>query len=66
MGYVQPDTLCSDLVFIPPNASLFRFGVLGSTMHLAWVRYTRGRLKSDFRYSKNIVYDNIHWPQETG
>jgi hypothetical protein len=62
MGFMQPDTLCSDLLFVVPNASLFHLGVLSSTMHMAWVRNTCGRLKSDFRYSKDIVYNNFPWP----
>jgi len=50
MGFMQPDTLCSDLVFVAPNATLFHLGVLSSTMHMAWVRYTCGRLESRYRY----------------
>lgn len=64
MGYMQPDTLCSNLVKIARNATLFHFGVLSSTMHMAWVRNTCGRLKSDFRYSKDIVYNNFPWPEK--
>jgi len=64
MGYMEPDTLCSNLVKIVRNASLYHFGVLSSTMHMAWVRYTCGRLKSDFRYSKDIVYNNYPWPED--
>lgn len=63
MGFMQPDTLCSNLVKITSHASLFHFGVLSSTMHMAWVRYTCGRLKSDYRYSKDIVYNNYPWPE---
>jgi len=64
MGYMQPDTLCSNLVKIARNVSLYHFGVLSSTMHMAWVRNTCGRLKSDFRYSKDIVYNNFPWPEK--
>ena len=64
MGFMQPDTLCSDLVFVAPNASLFHFGVLSSTMHMAWVRNTCGRLESRYRYSKDIVYNNFPWPDK--
>lgn len=46
-----------------PDASLFHFGMMSSTMHIAWVRYTCGRLKSDYRYSKDIVYNNYPWPE---
>lgn len=64
MGFIAPDTLSSNLVKIAPRATLYHFGVLNSTMHMAWVRYTCGRLKSDFRYSKDIVYNNYPWPRD--
>jgi hypothetical protein len=63
MGFMQPDMLCSDLVFVVQDASLFHFGMLSSTMHMAWVRYTCGRLESRYRYSKDIVYNNYPWPE---
>ncbi|MCF8156608.1 MAG: class I SAM-dependent DNA methyltransferase [Rhodoferax sp.] len=62
-GFENPTTLCSNLVKLAPNAELLHFGVLSSTMHNAWVRCTCGRLKSDFRYSKDIVYNNYPWPE---
>lgn len=62
-GFCPPQTLCSNLVKLAPKASLFHFGVLTSTMHNAWVRTTCGRLKSDYRYSKDIVYNNFPWPE---
>lgn len=46
-----------------PNGTLFHFGILTSTMHMAWVKNICGRLKSDFRYSKDIVYNNYPWPE---
>ncbi len=64
MGFMQPDTLVSDLVFIISNATLYHFGILTSTIHMAWVRYTCGRMKSDYRYSAGIVYNNYPWPDE--
>ncbi len=64
MGFESPRNLCSDLVFLLPNATLFHFGVLSSSMHMAWVRYVAGRLKSDYRYSAKLVYNNFPWPQE--
>jgi hypothetical protein len=48
---------------IMPNGELFHFGVLTSQMHMAWVKNICGRLKSDFRYSKDIVYNNFPWPE---
>jgi hypothetical protein len=63
MAFVGPDTLCSDLVFIFREATIFHFGILSSAMHMAWVRSVCGRLKSDYRYSAGIVYNNFPWPQ---
>ncbi|MFZ2629546.1 MAG: DNA methyltransferase, partial [Rugosibacter sp.] len=62
MGYEQPETLASSLVKIAVGATLFHFGILTSTMHNAWVRAVCGRLKSDYRYSVSIVYNNFPWP----
>jgi hypothetical protein len=63
IGFMQPSTFVSDLVFIVPNATHFHFGVLSSTMHNAWMRFTCGRLESRYRYSKDIVYNNYPWPE---
>ncbi|MBQ9408506.1 MAG: class I SAM-dependent DNA methyltransferase [Clostridia bacterium] len=65
MGFLPPDTLCSDLVFLIPDATLYHFGVLTSNVHMAWMRTVCGRLKSDYRYSKDIVYNNFPWPAPT-
>ena len=62
MGMMSLDVLCSDLVFIIPNATIYHFGVLNSNVHMAWMRLVCGRLKSDYRYSKDIVYNNFPWP----
>ncbi len=62
MGFVSKEVIGNDQVLMVPNVTRFHFGVLLSTMHNAWVRYTCGRLKSDFRYSKDIVYNNFPWP----
>jgi hypothetical protein len=61
MGFMTPDIMCSNLVKIVPNATLYHFGVLTSNVHMAWVRAVCGRLKSDYRYSKDIVYNNFPW-----
>ena len=63
MGFMDKDTICSDLVFLIPDATLYHFGVLESRMHMAWMRAVCGRLKSDYRYSKDIVYNNFIWPE---
>ncbi|TAJ77233.1 MAG: class I SAM-dependent DNA methyltransferase [Gallionellaceae bacterium] len=64
IGFIQPDTLSSNKVRILPRATLYHFGILTSTMHMAWTRYTTGRLKSDYQYSITIVYNNYPWPDE--
>ena len=58
IGFLR-DTVASNLVFAIPNAQLFHFAILCSHMHMAWMRYVCGRLKSDFRYSNTIVYNNF-------
>ena len=65
MGFMSPDALASDLVFIIPNATLYHLGVLTSNVHMAWMRTVAGRLKSDYRYSKDIVYNNFPWCDPT-
>ena len=65
MGFMTPDIMCSNLVKLVPNASLYHFGVLTSNVHMAWMRAVCGRLKSDYRYSKDVVYNNFPWPTPT-
>ncbi len=66
IGFKQPTTMCSNLVKVVPDATLFHFGILTSTMHNAWMRTVCGRLKSDYRYSASIVYNNFPWPGHCG
>ena len=66
IGFMSPGDLSSDSVQIIPGAGLWHFGVLTSSAHMAWTRTVCGRLKSDYRYSKDIVYNNFPWPQECG
>lgn len=47
------------------NASIYHFGVLSSNVHMAWTRSVCGRLKGDYRYSSDIVYNNFPWPMPT-
>ena len=63
MGYLQKESITSDSAHIIPNASLYHFGILESNVHMAWMRVVCGRLKSDYRYSKDIVYNNFPWPE---
>ena len=65
MGFLNPDFIASDAVQILPNATLYHYGVLTSNVHMAWVRAVCGRLKSDYRYSVNIVYNNFPWCSPT-
>ena len=58
------DIIVGDSCLCVPNATTYEFGILSSTMHNAWIRYTCGRLKSDFRYSAGIVYNNYPWPRD--
>ena len=64
IGFMPPEVITSNLCLIVADATLYHFGILTSTMHMAWVRYTCGRLKSDYRYSNSIVYNNYPWPDE--
>ena len=61
-GFFSKDDIVGNSAFAIPEATRFHFGVISSQMHMAWVRTTCGRLKSDFRYSKDIVYNNYPWP----
>lgn len=62
MGYLEPDVVANTEIFTLPGASLFHTGILMSLMHMAWTRSVCGRLKSDYRYSAGIVYNNFPWP----
>lgn len=65
MGFIQPGVIVTNLVQIVPEASMYTFGMLTSSVHMAWMRAFAGRLKSDYRYSKDIVYNNFPWPDPT-
>ena len=65
IGFLNSDTIPTNLVIIIPDASLYHFGVLESNVHMSWMRTVCGRLKSDYRYSKDIVYNNFPWPDPT-
>lgn len=65
MGFIEKGTFASNLVLLIPNATLYHFGILTSNVHMAWMRAVCGRLKSDYRYSKDIVYNNFPWPSPT-
>lgn len=65
MGYLNNDVIAGNKLFIIPNATFYEFGVLTSNVHMAWMRAIGGRLKSDYSYSKNIVYNNFPWCNPT-
>ena len=65
MGFVSPDIICGDSNLLLPNANLYQFGILMSNVHNAWMRTVCGRIKSDYRYSVNVVYNNFPWPTPT-
>jgi len=63
MGFLKNDSISTNATLIIPDASLYHFGVLESNVHMAWMRAVCGRLKSDYRYSKDIVYNNFPWAE---
>ncbi|MGE0087696.1 MAG: class I SAM-dependent DNA methyltransferase [Desulfococcaceae bacterium] len=64
IGFLPSDVIVSDSAIALPNANLFLFAVLTSKMHMVWVKYICGRLKSDFRYSNTLVYNNFPFPKD--
>lgn len=65
IGFLDKNTIATNAVITIPDATLYHFGVLTSNVHMAWMRAVCGRLKSDYRYSKDIVYNNFPWPSPT-
>jgi hypothetical protein len=65
IGFVEPSIIASGSALILPGATMYHFGILCSAMHNAWMRTVAGRMKSDFQYSNNIVYNNFPWPSPT-
>ena len=63
IGFMSSNVMCSNQVNLIPDATLYHFGVLTSMVHMAWMRAVAGRLKSDYRYSKDVVYNNFPWCQ---
>ncbi|HPU19887.1 MAG TPA: class I SAM-dependent DNA methyltransferase [Alicycliphilus sp.] len=62
MGFLEPEVIVGDANLCMPDATLLHFGVMTSRMHMAWVKYVCGRIKSDYRYTSQIVYNNFPWP----
>ena len=65
IGFLDKETIATNLVITIPDATLYHFGVLTSNVHMVWMRAVCGRLKSDYRYSKDVVYNNFPWPTPT-
>ncbi len=65
MGFLDENTIPTNLVLIIPEASLYHFGIITSNVHMAWMRAVCGRLEMRYRYSKDIVYNNFPWPTPT-
>lgn len=65
IGFLDDTSIPSNSTIILPDATLYHFGILTSNVHMAWMRVVAGRLKSDYRYSINIVYNNFPWPSPT-
>ena len=64
-GFLTPDIVCGDANIMMPDATLYHFGILTSNVHMAWMRTVCGRIKSDYRYSNDVVYNNFPWPNPT-
>ena len=65
MGYLDSNTIAGDKLFIIPTAQKYHFGILISNVHMSWMRAIGGRLKSDYSYSINVIYNNFPWPEPT-
>ena len=65
MEYLPKEIIPGDKLFMMQDATLYNFGILTSNVHMAWMRAVCGRLKSDYRYSKDVVYNNFPWPTPT-
>ena len=62
IGWLNDSIVPGNKLFIIPDSTLYHFGILTSRVHMAWMRTTAGRLKSDYSYSKTVVYNNFVWP----
>lgn len=58
-GFFDSNNIVHDSCLMIPNANMVIFGILQSIMHMTWLRYTAGRIKSDYRYSNKLVYNNF-------
>ncbi|HFI0696110.1 TPA: DNA methyltransferase [Streptococcus suis] len=65
IGFIDNETIATNLVLTIPDATLYHFGILTSNVHMAWMRTVAGRLEMRYRYSAKIVYNNFPWPEVT-
>lgn len=65
LGFISSDVICGDANLLIPNATLYHFGILTSSVHMSWMRVVAGRLEMRYRYSKDIVYNNFPWCDPT-
>ena len=65
LGFIDKNTILTNSAIYIPDATIYEFGILISNVHMAWMRTVCGRLKSDYRYSKDVVYNNFPWPTPT-
>ncbi|MBQ3452519.1 MAG: methylase, partial [Selenomonadaceae bacterium] len=61
LKFLTPEIICNCDICIIPGAEIYHFGILTSSIHMAWMRAVAGRLKSDYRYSGSVVYNNFPW-----
>ncbi|MCI5137679.1 MAG: class I SAM-dependent DNA methyltransferase [Candidatus Electrothrix sp. AR1] len=62
IGFLEPEIIATGSLQVVPDATLYEFGIISSVMHNTWLRFTGGRMKSDYQYSNTIVYNNYPWP----
>ena len=65
MGFIDSSIVVTNAVLFIPKANVYHLGILTSNVHMAWMRAVCGRIKSDYRYSKEVVYNNFPWPTPT-
>ena len=65
MGFLEPEIIPSNLVKVMPNANLFHFGILMSSVHMAWVKAVGSFMSTSYRYSVGVIYNNFPWPSPT-
>ena len=66
LGFLSPDVICNNTIKFVPDASLYHFGILTSSVHMMWMRVVAGRLEMRYQYSNDIVYNNFPWPDLNG